>query len=164
VEQANPKFLNQVVSSHLWIPTQKGLWDLLLNGFQNFKEEEVLNTWSVVESQPGKLLFLNFGNGVQQYDGQQLRTIPKKEYLSVATRVFKPFNRIPAPDLWYFRALRDQKGYCWLPDAMGYTATARLTGILYGHCHTTKNPSPSVLRRILPGRKLSAPAISSFIR
>jgi len=119
VEQANPKFLNQVVSSHLWIPTQKGLWDLLLNGFQNFKEEEVLNTWSVVESQPGKLLFLNFGNGVQQYDGQQLRTIPKKEYLSVATRVFKPFNRIPAPDLWYFRALRDQKGYCWLPDAYG---------------------------------------------
>lgn len=112
-------FLNQKSSSILWIPTEKGLWGLMLTGFKNFKDGEVPYAWSVVEDSGGKMLFLNYWKGVQEYDGQNLRYIPQKDYLPKAVASYKPLNIIPGPDAWYYRALRDRNGYCWLPNGTG---------------------------------------------
>ncbi len=112
-------FLNQTESSMLWIPTEKGLWGLMLTGFKNFKDGEVPNPWSVVEDSEGKFLFLNYWKGVQEYDGKNLRFIPQKEYYPKLVEAYKPLKYAPGPDSWYFRALRDQSGYCWLPDGTG---------------------------------------------
>lgn len=112
-------FLNQKPSSIFWMPTEKGLWGLMLTGFKNFQDGEVPYAWSVVEDSEGKMLFLNFWKGVQEYDGKNLRSIPQKDYLPKAIASFKPLNITPSADNWYYRALRDQNGYCWLPDSYG---------------------------------------------
>ncbi|WP_373512252.1 histidine kinase [Persicitalea sp.] len=112
-------FLNQTKSSMLWIPTEKGLWGLMLTGFKNFKDGEVPNPWSVVEDSEGKYLFLNYWKGVQEYDGKNLRFIPQRNYYPKAVASYKPLEISPGPDNWYFRAFRDQDGYCWLPEGTG---------------------------------------------
>ena len=111
--------LNQNVSSMLWIPTQKGLWGLMLTGFKNFRDDEVPYAWSVVEDHSGDFLFLNFGKGVQRYDGDQLYSIPKVQYHPAAIKAYKPLGISPGNDNWYYRALRDQNGYCWMPEGNG---------------------------------------------
>ena len=113
------KFLDQSVSSILWLPTEKGLWGLVLNGFKNFKDGEVPYPWSIVEDHRGKLLFMSYAKGVQEFDGQNLRFIPQKEYHAKAVKSFKPLSITPSLDSWYFHALRDQNGYCWLPEGAG---------------------------------------------
>lgn len=112
-------FLNQQASSMLWIPTEQGLWGLMLTGFKNFREGEVPYAWSVVEDSQGKMLFLNYGKGLQEFDGERLRYIPQKEYHSKKVAAYKPLKTIPGPDYWYYRALRDRNGYCWLPTNAG---------------------------------------------
>ncbi len=89
-------FLNQKPSSILWIPTEKGLWGLMLTGFKNFQDGEVPYAWSVVEESEGKMLFLNYWKGVQEYDGKQLRFIPQKDYFPKAITSYKPLNITPS--------------------------------------------------------------------
>lgn len=116
---AYSNFLNQKMSSTLWIPTEKGLWGLMLTGFKNFQQQEVPNAWSVVEDDKGEFLFLNYWKDLQKYDGEKLRNIPSNNYLPKAVKSYKPLKTTPGPNSWYFRALRDQKGTCWLPDGAG---------------------------------------------
>ena len=111
--------LNQSPSSTLWIPTEKGLWSLMLTGFKNFQDGEVPYAWSVVEDSEGKFLFLNYWKGLQEYDGNDIRFISQKKYLPKAVEAYKPLKITPGPDSWYYRAFRDQSGYCWLPDGTG---------------------------------------------
>ncbi len=113
------EFLDQAESSVVWIPTEKGLWGLMLTGFQNFQESEVTNTWSVVEDSQGEFLFLNHQKGVQRYDGIKLSGIPRSRYYPIEVQALRKQGVASIPDTWYFRALRDQKGHCWLPVGSG---------------------------------------------
>lgn len=113
------KSQNQKVTSLLWIPTEKGLWGLTLTGFKNFDEDEVPYAWHVVEDQKGNFLFSSYGKGVQKYDGEKLTTISRSNYHALAVKAYKPLGFAPASDGWYYRAFRDQEGYCWLPNAAG---------------------------------------------
>jgi hypothetical protein len=113
------EFLDQAESSVVWIPTEKGLWGLMLTGFQNFQESEVSNAWSVVEDSKGEFLFLSHQKGVQRYDGKKLSAIPPSRYYPKEVQALRSRGKASIPDTWYFRALRDQKGYCWLPIGAG---------------------------------------------
>ncbi len=112
-------FLNQSPSSTLWIPTEKGLWGLMLTGFKNFQDGEVPYAWSVVEDSEGKFFFLNYRKGLQQYDGKNIRLVPQKQYHPKMVEAYKPLKHTPGSDNWYYRAFRDQNGYCWLPEGYG---------------------------------------------
>lgn len=114
------QFLNQAASSTLWLPTEKGLWGLIRNGFKHFTSEQVPYAWTVVEQPNGKMLIGNYRVSLQEFDGKQLTTLPKN-YVTVANRYRQQHGHPPpySPDQWYYRALRDQSGACWLPEAEG---------------------------------------------
>ncbi len=113
------QFLNQAASSVLWLPTEKGLWGLVRNGFKHFTTEQVPFAWTVVEQSNGKFLIGNFRVSLQEFDGKNLTTLPKN-YVIVSNR-YRQQHRLPltTTDQWYYRALRDQSGACWLPEAEG---------------------------------------------
>ncbi|MFN8357122.1 MAG: histidine kinase [Spirosomataceae bacterium] len=118
-------FMNQLETSPYYLPTEKGLWKVLsLNAFRYFSPAQVPYAWSVVEDFHRNMYFLNFEVGLQQYDGQHLKTLPAaplallieqhKQTLRPADR-----ERFSFKNNWYFRALRDQQGALWLPEASG---------------------------------------------
>ncbi len=114
------QFLNQSASSILWLPTEKGLWGLVRNGFKHFTTEQVPYAWTVVEQANGKFLIGNYRVSLQEFDGKELTDLPKN-YVTVSNR-YSQQHRISLPifpDQWYYRALRDQSGACWLPEAEG---------------------------------------------
>lgn len=116
----NYQFLNQTASSLLWLPTEKGLWGLVRNGFKSFPEEQVPYTWSVVEQKNGEHLFLNYRVSLQSYNGKNVTILPKNysRLLNKASQIQK-FILPNYTDQWYYHALRDQFGAVWLPESDG---------------------------------------------
>jgi ligand-binding sensor domain-containing protein len=114
------QFLNQATSSTLWLPTEKGLWGLIRNGFKHFTNDQVPYAWTVVEQANGKMLIGNYRVSLQEFNGKNLTIFPKN-YVTVANRYRQQHGHPPpySPDQWYYRALRDQSGACWLPEAEG---------------------------------------------
>ncbi|MFN3379105.1 MAG: histidine kinase [Runella zeae] len=121
----NLSFLNQQNTSPYYIPTEKGLWKIVsIHAFQSFPTKQVPNAWSVVEDKDNNLYFLNYERGIQKYDGQIITNLSSAPFI---TLVEKHRHSLPRPyqhlfyfkNQWYYRALRDQTGAMWLPEANG---------------------------------------------
>ncbi|WP_158552650.1 histidine kinase [Spirosoma telluris] len=114
-------FLDQPASALLWLPTEKGLWGLVRNGFKAFSPEQVPYVWSVVEDRKGGYFFMNFHHSLQYFDGKKLTTVPVSTYRDAANKLLNRLKLPPTTNVndWYFRALRDHHGTLWLPNVLG---------------------------------------------
>ena len=110
-------YLKQPDGATLWLPTEKGLWQLTRRGFQQFSAEQVPYCWGVIEDKNNNYYFLNYDISLQKYDGQHLTTIPTKVYEDAVPPAMKQLGmRINA---WYYKPLKDKYGHIWLPNVHG---------------------------------------------
>lgn len=110
-------FLNQPDGETLWIPTEKGLWQLTRKGFRQFSEEQVPYCWGVVEDKNQQLYFLNFKVSLQKFDGKTISILPEKQREIVIPEWVKK-KGYPAND-WYYKPLKDKFDNIWLPHVSG---------------------------------------------
>ncbi len=110
-------YLNQPDGATLWIPTEKGLWQLTRNGFRQFSEDQVPYCWGVVEDKNKQLYFLNYDVSLQKFDGKNLTTIPNSIFKFGSETIHKQIDW--RSNAWYYKPLRDKYDNLWLPHVAG---------------------------------------------
>lgn len=113
----NLSFLNQPDAETLWIPTEKGLWQLTRRGFRQFSEEQVPYCWGVVEDKFQQLYFLNFQVSLQKFNGKTISVLPEKIREITVPEWMK--KRGYHSNDWYFKPLKDKFDNIWLPHVTG---------------------------------------------
>jgi ligand-binding sensor domain-containing protein len=113
----NLSFLNQPDAETLWLPTEKGLWQLTRRGFRQFSEEQVPYCWGVVEDKNKQLFFLNFKVSLQKFDGKKISTLLEKQREMAIPTWMKKLG-YPSND-WYYKPLKDKFDNIWLPHVTG---------------------------------------------
>jgi ligand-binding sensor domain-containing protein len=116
-------FLNQPEGSTIWIPTEKGIWQLTRTGFRQFSEDQVPYCWGIVEDKFKNLYFENFQVSLQKFDGKTLQTIPKAIYKEaikekINQKLLENYT-LDAADDWYYKPLKDKFGNLWFPNLRG---------------------------------------------
>lgn len=110
-------FLKQPDGETLWIPTEKGLWQLTKKAFRQFSEEQVPYCWGVVEDKYQQLYFLNFKVSLQKFDGKTISTLPEKQR-EIGIPEWMKKQGYPSND-WYYKPLKDKFDNIWLPHVSG---------------------------------------------
>jgi ligand-binding sensor domain-containing protein len=113
----NKRWLNQPDGATLWLPTEKGLWQLTRKAFRQFSEQQVPYCWGVVEDKNKDLYFLNYDVSLQKYDGNTIKIIPNSV---LEKKLPTHINKAGVfSNGWYYKPLMDKYKNIWLPHLYG---------------------------------------------
>lgn len=90
----------------IWVGSEKGLIQVFDSGFKEVKDSLLTYVWGIQENSNGNLLFANYGNGLVDYDGENLSKIS-----IVDSRGF-PFS-------FYFHPVKNKEGQLFFPSTWG---------------------------------------------
>lgn len=101
----------------MWMPTEKGVFQLINNGIRHFDEKEAEYVWAVGEDDRKNIWLLPFGPPLRVFDGEHLTEEVSHKQLFPFITAENQVAEVRYSNLFYFSAPRDKHGGLWLPNS-----------------------------------------------